>query len=151
MNAGDPMCYMYAHTNFLILPSQYYRQPETQTQALHYMNTTFVALFGVEAVLKIYAYGFRVRHQSGSRKTRALHLSLCLRKADSLLRVQNKKDLWSLTYFFFCKEISILQGETLSEAEMVKMVVVQESFHLHCLQIMKWVLHLLENTMNHSL
>ena len=46
-------------------PPQYYRQPEMFAQILHYMNTALTGLFAIEVVLKIYAYGFRVR--SGSR------------------------------------------------------------------------------------
>merc|ERR1719328_410513 len=38
---------------------KYHGAPLLLVDILSYMNTTFVALFGVEAVLKIYAYGFR--------------------------------------------------------------------------------------------
>ena len=44
-------------------PPQYYRQPEMFAQILHYMNTALTSLFALEACLKIYAYGVRVRNR----------------------------------------------------------------------------------------
>ena len=40
---------------------QYYRQPHMFEQILHYMNTALTSMFTLEALFKIYAYGFRVR------------------------------------------------------------------------------------------
>jgi hypothetical protein len=39
---------------------QYYRSPQPYNDMLTYANTTFTALFTVESILKIIAFGLRV-------------------------------------------------------------------------------------------
>ena len=45
-------------------PFQYYRSPPAYNDVLTYANTTFTALFTVESIMKIIAFGLRVRRRT---------------------------------------------------------------------------------------
>lgn len=48
--------------------NQYYRSPQAYNDVLTYANTTFTALFTVESILKIIAFGLRVRTAKSIRR-----------------------------------------------------------------------------------
>ncbi|XP_022169018.1 voltage-dependent calcium channel type A subunit alpha-1-like [Myzus persicae] len=47
--------------NTLLLMMKFYQQKKSYKTALHYMNMVFTGMFTIECVLKILAFGVRVR------------------------------------------------------------------------------------------
>ncbi len=47
--------------HLLSAAAQYYKQTPVYRLTLHYMNTTLTGLFTLECMMKIFAFGFRVR------------------------------------------------------------------------------------------
>ena len=114
------------------------------------MNTTFVALFGVEAALKIYAYGFRVRSEWVSKNQSTSFITLPSKSWQSPKSRTKRESL--VSYFFWYKRnIFSLEGDSFwsrgsSGARVISSIV------CCCCRKMKWVLLALlrlENTMNH--